>query len=168
MTTPDTDAIISTEQKNESIAPNLEQLHKGYTLKSEEIVELPVDGNAGDKRYTVVIGKDKPIGLEQARNVGVVYIGDVSGQTRAEANLTVDQKGSIWISVRDQEGADTDVYGILAKDEPFILGREFAGQEQIGDTVSSMHCAVGLNEKGEIVVQNLNPTNQTAVRSFVK
>jgi len=42
-------------------------------------------------------------------------------------------------------------------------GQGMVGRELMPDTVSGQHCEIGIDEDGTLIIQNLDPTNQTVV-----
>lgn len=143
-----------------------EKLKNGFFLEPDETVRVDIsrNGNIRDAGYKIM-DDVKMIG----QGVAEVRFG---GQKTYATGLVLrpldDPAATILIIYPDQAaGADMQPYAIqLSKEHLTQIGRGVDGQDVLPDTVSRDHCAVGLDEDDQLVVENHHPSNLTAVRKF--
>ena len=147
------------------------ELQQGYVLDSNGVVVFDPNTTLdrhGLVRTSVTMGRERQMTLPGLKPVAEIRVGDLEGGSIGGADrVTIldDVNGHVFVSV---EG--TDVYEELRTSseeyDGFLVGRSVPGQETLDDGVSREHCIIALTEDGKIVVQNLQPTNSTAIRGF--
>lgn len=141
-----------------------EELENGFYLDPDEIVafEARPDPDSARRPYHLGYGVE----TEPAAPVAEIRIGGVETfATGTVLNLrdserSEDRKYIFCLSSRDGKRPFATA---LKRGELLGIGRDQEGQDDLPDTVSHDHCAVGLDEEGRLVIENHQPTNYTAV-----
>ena len=139
-----------------------EELQQGYTLQPEETVTASIVPEGGGATRKHSIGNGVEI---TGQTVAEIRIGGQETHTRVSIINTFNapdrHEEMLVIHTPDQPIAMK-----LERGQMWGLGRRFEGQGNLPDTVSGDHCAVGLDENGQLVVENHNPTNFTGLWTF--
>ncbi len=153
-------------QQPEVYTPTAEELRDGFVLNPDETVAFDVNPD--------------PTGANRSfRGPGGI---DITGRAVAEIRLGGEQTFAKGLVINTFEAPNRKDFALLISSpnspEPTVMklaqgqlwgmGRQFEGQDRLPDTVSRDHCAVGLDEQNQLVIENHNPTNMTAVRRLGK
>ncbi len=170
-----------TKGEQESVPPDITHLSpeeslRGYQLGPDEAVmidsstlqasgQLPKYVEPALHDWAIEEGVSETI---HGRSVADVAVGGSDDMVEATVLELEPQKYALALMKVDPRDKDRRLFSVAYDLEPgqmVSIGRGEVGQENLPDTVSGDHCAIGLDENNNLMIENHQPTNYTAVRT---
>ncbi len=147
--------------------PTPEELRAGLQLNPTETIAFDITPAEGAARRSYDLGEGLTI---EGKAVAEFQMGGHDSFANALILNTGVSEGrqdvSLLVSSSDRASGARPFVLKLQSGPLRPMGRKVQGQESLPDTVSGTHCFVGINEQGQMVILNNNPTNSTRIRSF--
>jgi hypothetical protein len=143
--------------------PTTEEARNGLYLAPTEAVALDIPTDPRRRTSAHDIGNGVSIHGQQ---VAEIILG--GAETFATGAVIASYDGAVrqdMLVVRGS-GSPRVFTARLEQGQKWGIGRRFEGQDMLPDTVSSDHCAIGLDEQGRLLIENHEPTNYTGVRTY--
>lgn len=146
--------------ESSSNGPTPEQLRAGYVLGPDEKVALKIEADGFGK-------------IDKFRFHGA----EVVGSPLAKVTVSESSQAAVYVFERERDNQKVaildpgDVGGLsiempLVEGQNWGIGRRYDRQAGLPKTVSGDHCSIGLDDQGNLVLDNHRPTNTTKIDVF--
>jgi hypothetical protein len=158
--------------------PSEEELRAGYTMLPGQKLTLDPAWRPGQKstRYvykthggTQIAGRPVAIllfrdGEHSAVEASVLDLGVRPGTFVEDINAGIAPNDYALLVASYETG--TAVLEALERNKPWGVGRAYEGQEDLPAAIADQQCVVGLDDYGQLVIENLAPHGETIVQTF--